>query len=360
MMRLADYFRSRAVTLVPFCSETTPLHFSDSRIEHLATRRGAGLFDFSFMGCFEAQGPKALAFLNFLQTRNLASLATGRACYTLLCDETGSVINDATVWRLGADHYWLFTGRRDDWRHVSQVAEKYDVALADLSGLHAVIALQGPRSRAILQRCLSRSAPEPYFNFARRELCGSAVWVGRLGYTGEWGYELLVPSDAAVAVWERLLAEGKGEGLIECGFEAANSLRIESGYILFAQELKTPVTPYELGMGRWVSLPRAPFIGSSALEAMRYRPPARALVGLVLEERLSGAAHFSQAQITSQCHSPILGKTLALGFVQPKSGYPGSLVRAEDGRTARVARLPFYDPLRLRVRSAHITSKRVP
>ena len=248
--------------------------YTDAREEHLATRRSCGLFDFSFMSHFEIAGVNARAFLDRLQTRNLSGLAPGRIAYTLLLRPDGTVFIDATVWCLAPDRYWLFTGRRSDFGFVAAAVQEQGVALRDRSGEHAVLALQGPESARVLERHLGAPPGIAYFGFRAEKLAGVPVTIGRLGYSGELGYELIVPADAAPALWRRLAQDARG-----CGFDAANSLRVESGYILFANELARPVNPFELGLERLVSFDARAFTGDEALRALRWREPERRLVG---------------------------------------------------------------------------------
>jgi len=159
--------------------------------------------------------------------------------------------------------------------------------------------------------------------------------VGRIGFSGELGYELLVPAADVPGLRHRLLHVGAGDGLRECSWAAADSLRIESGYVLFDREVDGRANPRELGLERLVS-------------DRRVFEVKKELVGLeILDEQ--APATLPAANVTSECFSPTLGKTIALGFAH--SG-PGSLVRLADGRTARVATLPFYDPERRRPRAA--------
>jgi len=323
--------------------------YTDAVEEHLATRASCGLFDFSFMSHFEVAGANARAFLDRLQTRNLSALAPGRIAYTLLLRPDGTVFIDATLWCVAPDRYWLFTGRRSDSGFVAEAVRERDVVLLDRSSEHAVLALQGPQSARALERHLGAAPGLAYFGFRGATLAGVPVTIGRLGYSGELGYELIVPNDAALALWRQLAADAR-----ECGFDAANSLRIESGYILFSNELARPVNPLELGLERLVSSDGRPFTGGDALRATRGRKPARRLVGL---DRLaeagrppSAAADLPQAEVTSRAFSPVFGRELALGFVPSAAAWPGELIAFGDSGRARVARLPFYDPGQVRPR----------
>ena len=228
-----------AATLTVAPGVTTPRRFSDARREHLATRAAAGLFDFSFMGCAEIAGAASLPFLNSLQSRALDGLRPGRIAYTLLLRDDGTVLNDATVWRLAGDRYWLFIGRRGDLEHIASYAGNFDVTVRDASRQHAVIALQGAASRSIIERCFAGKhlVPLSYYGFAELDFAGSECRLARIGYSGETGYELVIADAAAPALWQALLAAGANAGLLECGFDAVDSLRIEAGHILFTREL---------------------------------------------------------------------------------------------------------------------------
>ena len=321
--------------------------YTDAREEHLATRRSCGLFDFSFMSHFEIASANARALLDRLQTRNLAGLAPGRIAYTLLLRPDGTVFIDATVWCLAPDRYWLFTGRRSDFGFVAEAVREEGVDLRDRSGEHAVLAVQGPESARVLERHLGAAPGIAYFGFRAAKLAGVPVTVGRLGYSGELGYELIVPADAAPTLWRKLAADAR-----ECGFDAANSLRIESGYILFANELARPVNPFEIGLERLVSFDARAFTGSEALRDLRWRGTARRLVGLAgfaLRDSAS-LAHRPRAKVTSRIRSPSLGGELALGFAEAEAAAAGTVVGASSIELARVCRLPFFDPGRVRPR----------
>jgi glycine cleavage system aminomethyltransferase T len=312
---------------------------SDPRAEHLATRRALGLFDFSFMGLYEIGG-EASAVLDRVQTRTASRLEPGQLAYTLLLNEDGTVFIDATLWRLSAARWWLFTGRRSDFSRIAQSVRSVDGSARDRSGEYAVLALQGPHSGRALTRLAGEALVRElrYFRFVEGRLAQLPAVIGRLGFSGELGYEILVAARDTLAARQLLLAAGQELGVRECSFEAADSLRIESGYLMFDREIRGREDPYALGLGRLVERP------------CRARAhPAQRLVGLEVAERPAIAAAASDlpaARITSECDSPVLARRIALGFTQAQAAHPGTLVRLTDGRAARVARLPFYDPAR--------------
>jgi aminomethyltransferase len=295
--------------------------------QHLQTRSSAGLFDFSFMGLYEFFATGALARV---QSRDLAKLVPGQIAYTLLLNDDSSVFNDATVWNLGDERWWLFTGRPDDFEWISARSKA-----RNRSAEHAILALQGPLSGRILARLAGEEVVRnlQYFRFVQ----AGEMLVARLGYSGELGYELLVPAGEEQKLREALLDAGRSEQLAECSFEAANTLRIECGYVLFDREIDGRANPLELGLERLVSRPR------------RFAQ-SRRLVGLQISDEATRDGTFT-AQVTSECLSPTLGSPVALGFVAADAG-AGDLVRLAGGRAARIAPLPFYDRERKRPRSA--------
>jgi len=308
---------------------------SAARSEHLATRRQAGLFDFSFMGLYEFADAGAL---QALQSRNLARLAPGRIAYTLLMDEDGRVFNDATAWRLEDGRWWLFSGRRADADWIGARSRP-----CVRSGEHAVLALQGPASGAILARFVGEALVRSlrYFEFAAFRAGRCCGHVGRIGYSGELGYEIVVGARDEAALRGALLDAGSVHGLRECSFAAADSLRIEAGYLLFDREITGRERPAELGLGRLVER-----------RAWARETPRQRLVGLEIDaEPARTRGWLPAARVTSECDSPILGRRLGLGFVGAEDGSPGTRVALQDGRAARVARLPFYDPARHRPRA---------
>jgi len=307
--------------------------------QHLATRRNAGLFDFSFMSLTEVEGPAACAFLGWLQTRSLATLQSGGIVYTLLLNDDASVFIDATLWKHADGKWWLFTGRRSDYTTLRANADRFDVRVRDRSGEFTILALQGPASGPMLAKLGGEAFVRGlhYFRFGGALVGGVHVVVGRLGYSGELGYEFLLPVADAAALGKALLELGA----VTCEFDAADSLRIESGYVLFDREITGRENPLDLRLERFVEIDGRKFRGSEALVPLRQKPPERGLTGLEIVDRQASSS-LPLARATSECHSPIFRRHIALGFAPCDLTF-GSWVRLADGRLARTARLPFYD-----------------
>ena len=348
----ASWLATRSAAQIEFApGVATPRSFGDPAREHLATRRAGGMFDFSFMQCAELAGSRALECVEALQTRRLVALAAGRIAYTLLLRDDGTVLDDATVWRFAHDRFAVFTGRRADHAAIEDFAAGFGIAVAPAAGC-AVIAIQGAISRRTIERALREIdiAALPYYGFCVARFAGTDCSIARLGYSGETGYEIVIAEAAAAALWEALLAAGAHAGLVECGFDAANSLRIEAGHILFTRELAAPVTPFELGLGRLVDFHGRDFVGASRLRQSRWDGPERRLVGLLpAGEAPSGTQvphelDEGTAAMTSDCFSPVFERRIGIGFAARADVRPGSRVELAGGGRAVVARLPFYDP----------------
>ena len=308
--------------------------------QHLATRRAAGLFDFSFMSLAEVDGPAALSFLEHLQTRAIASLEPGRIVYTLLLNDDATVFVDATLWRLADDRWWLFTGRRSDVAIIEAQARGFGAHIRDRSGEFAVLALQGPASGRVLAKIAGHGIVRGlrYFRFVQMRVHQVDCIVGRLGYSGEVGYEIVAPNADVQSLRGALI----DSGVAVCGFDAADGLRIESGYVLFDREITGRENPLELGLERLVDLDSRDFRGREAFASLRRAPLERRLVGLEIAGR-AASPPLPLASATSECNSSILERRIALGFA-PASLRVGDRVRLTDGRLAAIARLPFYDP----------------
>lgn len=352
-MDLHGWFARRGVPMQPLASGgQVPLRFSSPEAEHQATRQRAGLFDFSFMGAWDFQGAAAGEALARLQSRDPQRLAPGRIAYTLLLDDAGLVFIDATIWRLGPQHWRLFTGRPSDASHIEAQAQRAGATVQDRCGHDAVLALQGPRSAAILAALLGPALLRelPYFGFAETRFEGLRLLLGRIGYSGELGYELLLEQAGAERLWQALLEQGRAQGLLECGFESADMLRIECGHILFTSELASPVCPAALGLQRLVEAAHCARTGlPGGLAACK--PPARRLAGLVFPQDSAARGRRGWlARISSECYSPSLGRRVALAWL-PVRAQPGDEARCEDGRAARVSALPLLGSTRVHPRA---------
>jgi len=343
--------------------------------EYHACREAAVVMDLSPLRKFEVLGPDAETLLQTACTRNIRKLAPGQVVYTAMCYEHGGMLDDGTVFRLGPNNFRWIGGDEYDGRWLREVAEKRGLKVwvkSSTDQLHN-IAVQGPKSRAILQQAIWTAPSQPaltelaWFHFAVGRIGnfnGAPVVVSRTGYTGELGFEIFCHPKDAVAVWDAVWEAGKPHGLTPLGLEALDMLRIEAGLIFAGTEFSDQTDPFEAGIGFAVALKgNEEFIGRDAL-LKRKEQPQRVLVGLELEGSEPAAhgdcVHVGRAQVgvvTSGMKSPILRKTIALCRMDVAHAAIGTAVEIGklDGQQkripARVVRFPFYDPEKTRVRA---------
>src|SRR6516164_3819186 len=345
--------------------------------EYWACREGAVVMDLSPLRKFEVVGPDAEALLQAVVTRNIRKLADGQIVYTAMCNETGGMLDDATVFRLAADRFRFVGGDEHDGIWLRQQAERLGLDRVwvkhSTDHLHN-IAVQGPRSRELLADLVWTPPTQPsfpdltWFRFTIGRIGGPEgllVIVSRTGYTGELGYELWCHPTDAPALWDAVWQAGTPYGLTPLGLEALDMLRIEAGLIFAGYEFCDQVDPFEAGIGFAVALKTKEddFVGRAALER-RKAAPQRALVGLELEGNEAAAhgdcVHAGRSQvgvITSGTRSPILRKNIALCRMAVEYAAIGTAVDVGklDGHRkripAQVVRFPFYDPEKTRPRS---------
>jgi glycine cleavage system T protein (aminomethyltransferase) len=341
--------RKASAKLVDFAGWEMPLHYGSQIEEHHAVRRAAGMFDTSHMLAIDIEGAEAGALLRYALANDVDKLrAPGRALYSCLLREDGGILDDLIVYFLGPDRYRVVvnaaTADKDRaWLEGLRAQRTPGVAMQPRRDL-AMIAVQGPTAREKFWTALpeTRAASEALQPFSATS--AGDLFVARTGYTGEDGFELLVPAGRAEEAWMRL-AEA---GVRPCGLAARDTLRLEAGMNLYGQDMDETVTPLESGLAWTVELKRArDFLGKPVLVG---RVAQRRLVGLVLLERggvLRAHQHIQTPQgdgeITSGTFSPTMQQSIALARV-PAAVAPGDTVTVDvrDKRlNARVVKPPF-------------------
>ena len=256
--------------------------------EYNAIRNGAALIDVSPLFKYVVSGRDASTLVNRVITRDVGRMAVGQVFYTPWCDEHGHVIDDGTVSRLGEQRF-RWTAAEPNLRWLTQSAQGLDVAIDDVSESVAALALQGPLSAQVLRACSDVDIDHlRYFRVASGHIGGVPVDVSRTGYTGDLGYELWIPAEKALVVWDAVVNAGRAFDVLPAGMLALDVARVEAGLLLIdvdfvgskkAQIPEQKYTPYELGLGRLVDLDKGAFIGRSALREAA-RAPRRQVVGL--------------------------------------------------------------------------------
>lgn len=270
----------------PFAGWSMPLEYSGVRTEHAAVRTAVGLFDVSHLGTLEVRGPGVATALNALFTNDLGKIGTGKAQYSLLCNAAGMVIDDVIVYLLADDFVVIVPNAANAAAVHSAVVEAVPDGTEVVDAHHdtAVIAVQGPRSAELL-RDAGLGGDLDYMQATVAGLLGAQVVLCRTGYTGERGYELLVPAQHAVAVWDLLLRAGERYGVQPCGLGARDTLRTEMGYPLHGQDLGGDIGPLEAGLSWAVGWSKPEFPGRDVLVAGKASALLPRLHGLVLLDR---------------------------------------------------------------------------
>ncbi len=343
--------------MVPFAGWEMAVQFAGLMAEHRAVRQHCGLFDISHMGVLLLHGQGVKDALQALVPTDLFRIGPGEACYTVLLNAEGGIRDDLIVYdrgrREGRDELVVVINAAcadADTAWMRSQLEPAGITISDRKGDGVLLALQGPEAAARLE-ALSGSdlAGLPRFGHRELPLEGATAFVGRTGYTGEDGFELLLPATAGLALWQRLLAEG----VPPCGLGARDTLRLEAAMHLYGNDMDAGTTPLEAGMGWLVHLemPKA-FIGREVLERQSAEGVGRRLVGLKLQGRAIARHGYPVlhegavvGEVTSGSWSPTLEEPIALAYVPAKLGKLGTALEVEiRGRRelATVVRRPFY------------------
>ena len=352
---LHERHEAAGAKFAPFAGWLMPLEYTGVRSEHTAVRTAVGLFDVSHLGTLEVRGSGVVTALNSLFTNDLSRIGLGQAQYTMLCDDAGVVVDDLIVYLLGDDVVLLIPNAANSAAVAAAVREAVgsDAEVSDLHHDRAIIAVQGPAAGQVLTDA-GVSADLDYMQVARAQVGDVDVIVCRTGYTGELGYELVVPARDAVAVWGRLVVAGGPHALALCGLGARDTLRTEMGYPLHGQDLGGEFGPVETGMGWAVGWGKDEFRGRSVLMERRASGLVPRLRGLVMIDRgvprAGMAVHLMPegpqvGTLTSGTFSPTLGCGVALGVLD-RTVTPGDEVSVNvRGRwlSARVTATPLVE-----------------
>ena len=343
--------------MVPFGGWEMPVQYTGIVEEHRTTRGAVGLFDVSHMGEFEVEGPGALAALQHLSTNDVASLQVGHIQYSVLCYDTGTLVDDLTVYRVGDERYMITVnaGNIDkDWAHVTKSTEHVENARwRNASEGTGLIAVQGPKAEALVGRLADHDVTTiGYYRFARGSVGGVPALISRTGYTGEDGFELYAAADRTRQLWKALLDAGRADGVAPIGLGARDTLRLEMKYALYGNDIDETTTPLEADLGWIVKVDKGDFFGRDVLQREKSEGPRRKLVGFEMIDRGIGRHGYPVIDggeeigvVTSGTHSPTLKKAIGLAYLPLDKSASGTefmvLIRGKETR-ARVVPTPFY------------------
>jgi aminomethyltransferase len=359
---LFDAARAAGGRMVPFAGWEMAVQFAGLVLEHQAVRQRCGLFDISHMGVLTLQGDGVKERLQSLVPSDLFRIGPGEACYTVLLNDEGGIRDDLIVYDRGrrpaptgadTDELVLVINAAcadSDTAWIRSQLEPHGITIRDRKGDGVLLALQGPEATARLEALAGESlAGLPRFGHRDLVVQDAPVFVGRTGYTGEDGFELLLERDAGLALWGQLLADG----VSPCGLGARDTLRLEAAMHLYGNDMDATTSPLEASLGWLVHLEMpADFIGRAALERQTADGVTRRLVGLILPGRAIARHGYPVlhngavvGEVTSGTWSPTLGEAIALAYVPTAAAKLGTELAVEirgKAEPATVVRRPFY------------------
>jgi len=343
--------------MVEFAGYSMPVYYSGINAEHLHVREAVGVFDVSHMGEFFVEGPDALDFLQKMTVNDVKSLVDGQAQYSAMCYEDGGIVDDCIVYRFSAERFMLVVNAANldkdrDWmlQHKSG-----DLVFTDRSEDYALLAVQGPRSRACLQELTDFPLETlKFYHFTETVVAGERVILSRTGYTGELGYEIYHLNSQAELIWDAVFTSGEAYDIRPIGLGARDTLRLEMKYCLYGNDIDQSTHPLEAGLG-WITKLKTDddFIGKTAILEARDKGLKRKLAAFIMEERgipRHGCEVVADAEVighvTSGTQSPSLGRPIGLAYVASEHAAVGSRIgiriRGRDLQ-AEIVKAPFVN-----------------
>jgi aminomethyltransferase len=351
--------RHRALNarMVPYAGWDMPVEFSGITAEHLAVRTRAGVFDVSHMGEIEIAGKGALDAVQRISSNDASRLQVGQAHYAGLLTPGGTFVDDMLVYRMAPGHFMLVVNAANTAKDFAWIAQQVkqlgDAAVVDSSSRYALISIQGPASRDVLQPLTGVELQDlRYYWFAHGEVASARVTISRTGYTGEDGFEIFVPPAMADRVWQAVLESGRSADVVPCGLGARDTLRLEAAMRLYGSDIDESTSVLEADLGWIVAWDKGEFIGRDRLREQRDKGIDRKLVGF--EVTGAGIARHGYAMlhegrrvgaVTSGTQTPFLRKAIGMAYVPAALAATGTELAVDiRGRAtaARIVPLPFY------------------
>lgn len=354
--KLHGWHQSHGAKMVEFGGWDMPIQYSAITPEHHAVRRAAGLFDIAHMGRLKLTGPDAERFLNHITTNAVDALQKGQIQYSLVTNEQGGVLDDVLVYRLPTCHLLVVNASNRlkilDW--IERQRPGFDFQLDDLTPTWFMLAFQGPLAVELLAPHVAADLSAlAYYWAIETQVMGHPGVVSRTGYTGEDGFEVMLPAEHGEALWETLINAGQGRGVLPAGLGCRDTLRLEAGMPLYGHELNETIDPFTAGLAFAVKLDKGQFIGRDALIKSKADTKRLKRVGLELAiKRIAreGAEVFGTdgsklGYVTSGTASPTLDKSIAMAYISPQSAGVGTALEVDirgQRVAAQITKLPFY------------------
>jgi len=354
---LNDWHRTHGARMVEFVGWDMPVEYSGLSDEHNAVRTRAGVFDVTHMGQIEIAGGDALAAVQHICSNDASKLKVGQAHYSGLMTANGTFVDDLLVYRFAEDHFLTVVNASNVDKDFAWIVEQLrpfgDAAAVNTSSRYALIAIQGPLAREVLQPLTSIDlSTVKYYWFTHGEVAGVRATISRTGYTGENGFEIFTPPQSAVKLWEALLEAGRDAGVIPAGLGARDTLRLEAAMRLYGNDIDETTTVLEADLEWIIGWGKPDFNGRAALAAQKEGGLARKLAGFEMVDRAIARHGYDvslegrkMGYVTSGTQTPFLKKAIGMAYLPIERTEPGTEfdvdVRGRRAR-ARVVPLPFY------------------
>jgi aminomethyltransferase len=349
--------RASGARMVEFAGWDMPLEYSGIVSEHMAVRERVGLFDLSHLGEIEIAGKDALTAVQKISCNDASKLHAGQAQYSGLMTAQGTFVDDLLVYRLAPQHFLLVVNAsrvEPDYAHIArEITSVGDTVAVNSSARYAVLAVQGPRALEVVQPLTGVDLGSmKYYWFATGEVASVRATIAKTGYTGERGFEIFVPPQAAERVWNALLETGRSADIVPCGLGARDTLRLEASMRLYGHDIDDTTTPLEAGLEWIVDWDKGAFLGADVLRRQKQEGVARKLIGFEMLDRAIArhghpvyARNVSIGVVTSGTQTPFLKKAIGMAYVPASYAEEGTEfdvdVRGRRAR-ARVIPMPFY------------------
>lgn len=355
--KLFNVHQKLGAKIVEFAGYQMPVQYSSIIAEHKAVRDSVGVFDVSHMGEFFVKGENALEFVNYVTINDASKLFAGRVQYSAMCFEDGGIVDDLLVYKLAGDEFMLVVNASNiekDFNWLSQ-NNKFNVELTNKSEDYSLLAVQGPRSKEVIQKICDKNLNLEYYHFFNAKIAGVDTIISRTGYTGEMGYEIYFQGDEKTAafIWDKIFEIGKDFDIQPIGLGARDTLRLEMGYCLYGNDIDKTTNPLEAGLAWITKLNKESFLGKQALLKSKTEGLKRKLVAMTSDEKVFPRHGYDLTfegkgigTITSGTVSPVLEKAIALGYVNLEYSNIGSVVNfSVRGKEypAKVVKLPFVN-----------------
>jgi len=343
--------------MVPYAGWEMPVEYSGITNEHMAVRTRAGVFDVSHMGEIEIAGKNAFAAVQLISSNDASILQTGQAQYAALTTPDGTFVDDMLVYRMAPSHFMLVVNAANAAKDFAWISEQIkavgDVAAIDSSSRYALIAVQGPAAREVLQPLATIELSEiGHYHFGYGEVAAARATISRTGYTGEDGFEIFVPPNVADRLWLAILESGRSADVVPCGLGARDTLRLEAAMRLYGNDIDESTSVLEAGLGWTIGWKKGDFIGRDRLLEQKERGTVRKLAGFEMIDRAIARQGYPVVSggrqvgvVTSGTQTPFLKKAVGMAYVPTELHAVGTQIDIDvRGRVAkaRIVPLPFY------------------